>query len=149
MNERLPAILSLIHNPMTQRLFKNQKVFKLILFLLVWTQFLVAIPYRALAYQIAGAADQLSRPSDVPAGWRGLIGEYVLGRDTISVLEKDGMLYWAKNSGRPSRLVAEGADRFGSATSMPNGNKVWVFHRNPAGFATSLDCAPSVFKRVF
>lgn len=149
MNERLPAMLSLIHNPMTQRHFKNPSAFKLILGLLVWTQFFVAIPDRAHAYQIAGAADQLSRPSDVPAGWKGLIGEYVLGMDTISVFEKDGTLYWAKDSGRPSRLVAEGADRFGSATSMPNGNKVWVFHRNPAGFAISLDCAPSVFKRVF
>lgn len=106
-------------------------------------------PQRALACQMPGVQKQQDKPADVPAQWKGLIGEYVLGEDTISVFEQDGVLLFVRGSGRSYQLRAEGKDRYEVSPAWLNGKKVCTFHRNAAGFAESLEFAPAVFNRIF
>jgi len=89
------------------------------------------------------------KPSDVRPEWKDLIGDYTLGYDTISVFEKDGVLYLSKDSGRPYRLQPEGTNRFEILPAWVSGGKNCIVHRNTAGFAVSLELHPSVFQRIF
>jgi D-alanyl-D-alanine dipeptidase len=89
------------------------------------------------------------RPADVVPEWKGLIGEYSLGYDTISVFEKDGVLYLSKDSGQLYRLQTEGTDRFEVFPAWVSGGKTCIIHRNTAGFGVSLELHPSIFQRIF
>jgi D-alanyl-D-alanine dipeptidase len=112
-----------------------------------WLQ--VPCPQQATARQIAGVQKQHDKPADIPSAWKGLIGEYVLNKDTLSVSEQDGVLRCTRTSGWTAQLRAEGKDRYEASPAWPDGKKICMFRRNPAGFAESLEFPPTVFKRLF
>ena len=123
-------------------------VAKILLPLLFWMQLLLLCPERIEACRIPGVPEHEGKPSDVPPQWKGLIGEYVLEKDTILVFEQDGLLLCVRGSGQPAQLKAEGNDRYGITPAGPNGKKVCMFHRNPTGAAISLEISPSAFTRI-
>ena len=103
---------------------------------------------RAEARQLSIKGASQERPPDIPHAWKGLIGEYTLGSDTVCVLEEDGALQF-KDSRGLYRLRAEGDDRFTISPSWQSGDTVCVFRRNAAGLAVSLAARTSTFKRIF
>jgi D-alanyl-D-alanine dipeptidase len=117
--------------------------------ILVWMVLLVSFQGLAPANLVPGAASQAEKPSDIPRQWSGLIGEYLQGRDTVSVLEKDGELYISNAWGHASQMRAEGNDRFKISEARSNSETMCTFRRNASGFAFSLELGPSVFKRIF
>jgi len=99
--------------------------------------------------QVPGAGSQEEKPSEIPRQWAGLIGEYLRGRDTISVLEKDGAMYLSRNGGRESRMRAGKNDRFEISAAGASDETTCVFQRNAAWLAISLEMGSSAFKRIF
>ncbi len=117
--------------------------------ILIWMLLLLPVQGPVEANQVPGAVSQEVKPSDIPRQWAGLIGEYLQGRDTISVLEKHGKLYFSKTGGHDSEMRPKGDGRFELSAAALNGEKICIFHRNAAGFAHSLELGLSVFKRIF
>jgi D-alanyl-D-alanine dipeptidase len=120
-----------------------------IIVLLLWMHWLVPVRNCAEAHQILAAVSEEKKPADVPAKWKGLIGEYTLGTDTISLCEKDGVLYLSNEAGPLHRLLPAGDDRFEVLPAWSKADKFCVVQRNAAGFALSLEFRPMVFKRIF
>ena len=122
---------------------------RVLLLLMVGMYLLLPVQNRAEPCQSSGNISGEGRPSEVRPEWKGLIGEYTLGYDTISVFEKDGVLYLSKDSGRPYRLQPKDTDRFEISPEWVSGSKTCTVHRNAAGFAISLELHSSVFQRIF
>jgi D-alanyl-D-alanine dipeptidase len=116
---------------------------------LLWMLLLLPVHGSVEASQVPGAASEEGKPRDVPRQWAGLIGEYLQGRDTVSVLENDGELYLSRDGGRETRLKADGSDRFGIPATGAGGETTCVFQRNAAGYGLSLELGLSVFRRIF
>lgn len=117
--------------------------------ILLWMLLLVTVQWSAGANWSPAATLQEGKPSDIPRQWTGLIGEYLRGRDTISVLETEGELYLSRDWGDASRLKTEGNDRYSTLTAGSRDETICVFKRNRSGFASSLEMGSSVFKRIF
>lgn len=90
-----------------------------------------------------------AKPSDVPPLWKGLVGEYVLGIDTICILEHDGVLCLLARANRTYELGSGGNGSFIIEQSWPYDKKVCMFKRNPDGTAISLDVGERIYRRVF
>jgi D-alanyl-D-alanine dipeptidase len=134
---------------MTHRRGSNDSTVRAMLWLVLWMHLLLPAQNRAEACQASASLSGESKPSDVRPEWKGLIGEYTLGYDTVSVFEKDGVLVLSKDSGRPYRLQPEGTDRFELFPAWEDGGRTCIVHRNTAGFGVSLELHPSIFRRIF
>jgi D-alanyl-D-alanine dipeptidase len=110
---------------------------------------LAAFQCRAGTELFPVAPSQEETPSDIPSQWKGLIGEYLRGQDTIAVLEKEGALYLSKNWGDASRLTSEENDRYKIPAAGSRGETICAFRRNSSGFASSLEFGSSVYHRIF
>lgn len=137
------------YQPMRHRSVHNRASARLALLLLIWMQWVCPVQNQAAAFQASVSFSPERKPSDVPVQWKGLIGEYTRNNETMSVFEKDGVLYLLKDTGSPCRLRPDGTDRFEVLPAETNGNRACVVRRNAAGFAVSLEVHPSVFQRVF
>ena len=89
------------------------------------------------------------KPRDVPDHWKGLIGEYALEGDTVSVLERDGQLALMSGSGKVFLLreLERDACRIDNPTS-PFGASI-TFRRGEGGLAILLESARGQFRRLF
>lgn len=119
------------------------------LLILLWMALQVSFQGVAPANRVPGAASQAGKPSTIPPQWSGLIGEYLQGWDTVSVLEKDSELYLSNTWGHASLMKAEGNDRFKISDAGSGSATMCTFRRNASGFALSLELGSSVFKRIF
>lgn len=93
------------------------------------------------------AVQAQNKPVDAPPAWKGILGEYMLGDDTVCVLEQDGTLFIRDKSGRQS--VLRGQDE---RTFRINGssfrNAVCVFERGRIGLAGSVTLGGRVYKHI-
>ncbi|MBA4191158.1 MAG: serine hydrolase [Planctomycetaceae bacterium] len=87
-------------------------------------------------------------PPEVPAKWRGLIGEYGWDHNTLYIYERDGKLHalieWVEID--PLTEESENVFAFPADRGMYHGEKL-VFTRDKAGLATKVTAASVVFKR--
>jgi serine beta-lactamase-like protein LACTB len=89
-----------------------------------------------------------AKPADVPARWRGLIGEYGWDHNKLVILEKDGRLHalieWFFLY--PLEEESENVYLFPRDIGLYHGEKL-IFTRDPAGRATRVEAASVVFQR--
>ena len=96
----------------------------------------------------ARRADPAGPPSEPPAHFAGLIGEYGWDHNVLYILEKDGRLYALIEWFFLYPLAEETRDvyRFPADTGLYHGEKL-VFKRDAAGKATEVEAARVVFHR--
>ncbi len=91
---------------------------------------------------------EVSKPADIPAKWRGLIGEYGWDHNTLYILEKDGKLHalieWFFLY--PLTEESENVYAFPPDVGLYHGEKL-IFTRNDKGKATRVEAASVVFER--
>jgi CubicO group peptidase (beta-lactamase class C family)/D-alanyl-D-alanine dipeptidase len=88
-----------------------------------------------------------SKPSDIPAKWRGLIGEYGWDHDVLYVFEKDGRLNVLIEWIEFDALTQDSDDIFKfPSQGLYDGEKA-MFTRDAAGNATQVQVSGVVFKR--
>ncbi|MCX6144523.1 MAG: M15 family metallopeptidase [Ignavibacteriales bacterium] len=104
---------------------------------------------RVDASQILPQERTLEKPSDVPSQWKGLVGEYVLGSDTLCVLEREGTLCLLAKLNHLFQLSPNGSDAFAIGQGWPYEEKVCIFKRNQAGAGISIEAGNKSYKRVF
>ncbi|WP_439622769.1 serine hydrolase [Gemmata sp.] len=87
-------------------------------------------------------------PPEVPAKWRGLIGEYGWDHNTLYVYERDGKLHALIEWTEVDPLTEESDDVFAfpADRGMYHGEKL-VFTRDKTGRATKVTAASVVFER--
>ncbi len=87
-------------------------------------------------------------PPEVPAKWKGLIGEYGWDHNTLYIYEKDGQLHalieWTEID--PLTEESENVFAFPADRGMYHGEKL-VFTRDKNGRATKVTAASVVFER--
>ena len=88
------------------------------------------------------------KPADAPLAWKGLLGEYMLGGDTICVLERDGILLVRKQTGEISALRGEDGRTFRVGDSSSAGAEVCVFNSGRNGSAVSVTIGGRSFERI-
>ncbi len=93
-------------------------------------------------------AQAQQKPADVLPAWRGIIGEYISGGDTLSVLERKGLLYVGGRSGEQSVLREVADDTFTFSDVVPLRDSACVFKRNAKGFASSVVVGERAFGRI-
>lgn len=90
---------------------------------------------------------QSAKPSDIPAKWKGLIGEYGWDHDILYVSEKDGRLSVLIEWIEYDVLTQISGDVFSfPARGLYDGEKA-IFTRNAAGEASQVQVSGVVFKR--
>ncbi len=104
---------------------------------------------RVDACQVFPEGRTQARPSDVPAQWKGLVGEYTLGADTLCVLEREGDLCLKANSRHLFQLRANGNDAFTIGQGWPSAENVCRFRKNQAGAGISIEVGNITYRRVF
>jgi D-alanyl-D-alanine dipeptidase len=118
------------------------KVFSLCL--VVW--FGVSTNEREFAAQVTRPYSS-AKPAAAPLAWRSLIGEYVLGDQTLIVLESDGKLAALFNRKELAPLEQISKYNFKFASGSARANDVLVFARDRRGKVTEVKIGASVFKR--
>ncbi|HEV3385089.1 MAG TPA: serine hydrolase [Gemmata sp.] len=87
-------------------------------------------------------------PSETPAKWKGLIGEYGWDHNTLFIYEKDGQLHalieWTEID--PLMEESENVFAFPANRGMYHGEKL-IFTRDNNGRATKVEAAKVVFER--
>src|SRR5262249_28113777 len=86
-------------------------------------------------------------PSDPPAAWKGLIGEYRWGYSTLYILEKHGRLTALIQWFYEYPLTPVAADTFAFPNEGLYDGERLVFTRDAAGRASQVSDAGVVFKR--
>jgi len=90
---------------------------------------------------------EVKEPSDIPAHWKGLIGEYGWDHNILYILEKDGKLYclieWVFLY--PLKEINQNVYAFPDF-GLYHGEKL-IFSRNADGNATEVEAANVVFNR--
>jgi D-alanyl-D-alanine dipeptidase len=104
---------------------------------------------RVEASQVLWQERTQEKPSDVPAQWKGLVGEYVLGTDTVCVLEREGNLSLLAQSNHLYQLSPNGSDAFAIGQGWPYEEKVCIFKRNQVGAGISMETGNKTYRRVF
>jgi CubicO group peptidase (beta-lactamase class C family)/D-alanyl-D-alanine dipeptidase len=90
---------------------------------------------------------QLTVPEDVPAKWKGLIGEYGWDHNVLYIFEKHGKLHALIEWVEVDPLTEESENVYAfPPRNMYHGEKL-VFTRNSTGRATQVEAAKVVFKR--
>lgn len=87
------------------------------------------------------------KPAAAPSAWRPLIGEYVLGDQTLIILERDGKLAALFNRTELAPLEPISKDKFKFGSTPTPANDALVFARAARGRVTQLTIGESVFKR--
>ncbi|MBM4162220.1 MAG: M15 family metallopeptidase [Ignavibacteria bacterium] len=106
-------------------------------------------PIAAEVVQTQEFRGQNAKPPDVPDRWKGLIGEYALGRDTVSVLERDGLLAVLSTSGNVYLLREDQRDVYRiDDPNSPLGGSI-AFRRGERGQAILLESARGQLKSLF
>ena len=103
---------------------------------------------RALARQLSTEFAR-DKPADVRAEWKGLIGEYMAGEDTVGVMEDGGLLNLVGKSSRLYRLRPQAHDRFSIDPAWHHGGSTCVFKRNGAGLGAFLSIHDTEYSRIF
>lgn len=94
------------------------------------------------------AVQAQNKPAEVPLAWKGLLGEYMLGSDTVCILEQDGTLFIRQKSGRQSALRSESGRGFRiEGVSTPHAASC-VFERGGTGPASALTIGGRSYKRI-
>jgi serine beta-lactamase-like protein LACTB len=92
--------------------------------------------------------DPAGPPTDVPADFRGLIGEYGWDHNTLFIFERHGKLHalieWVYLY--PLEMESKDVYRFPADAGLYHGEKL-IFRRNAAGKATEVEAAHVAFKR--
>ncbi|HTY36088.1 MAG TPA: M15 family metallopeptidase [Bacteroidota bacterium] len=109
---------------------------------------LLAILWQTSLSQAPGDLSLNGRPADVPPQWKRLIGEYSLGTDTISVLERSGVLQFLIDSKQSYHLKPDGNDGFDIFPPMADGSRRCLFRRDTSGDGSSLELARTVYRRI-
>ena len=104
---------------------------------------------RAHASQIFPQERTQEKPSGVSAQWKGLVGEYVLGGDTLCVLERKGILCLLVQSNQLYQLSPNGGDAFAIGQGWPYEEKVCIFKKNQVGAGISIEAGNKIYKREF
>lgn len=89
------------------------------------------------------------KPSDIPAQWKRLVGEYTLDADTLCILEREGTLYLLANSNHLYQLRPTGNDAFAIGQDWPYSEKPWSFKRNQDGAGILIEAGTKTYRRVF
>ncbi len=89
------------------------------------------------------------RPADVRKDWKGLIGDYTSGADTVSIMEDGGKLNLLGRSSRLHRLDPVARDRFSIIPPWSQSASTCVIKRNAAGFGASVTIQATEFSRIF
>jgi D-alanyl-D-alanine dipeptidase len=89
------------------------------------------------------SASMAAPPPPVEAAWRGFVGEYLDGADTISILEEDGVLAILPWGGARVALEANADGTFDTP-----GNAKVVFASSPAGGVESVSLGDRTFTRL-
>ncbi len=91
---------------------------------------------------------QMGLPPEVPAKWKGLIGEYGWDHNTLFIYERDGRLHalieWIEID--PLTEESENVFAFPANRGMYHGEKL-IFTRDKNGRATKVEAAKVVFER--
>lgn len=134
---------------MIKSVFERRKVARLAVVLTLLTiQPWLLTGDRAVARQISVEFIR-EKPADVRAEWKGLIGDYRLGEDTVSVVEEGGALTLMEKSLAKRRLRPQADDRFSIDPAWPHGESTCAFKRNGAGLGMSLSIHAREFSRIF
>jgi D-alanyl-D-alanine dipeptidase len=88
------------------------------------------------------------KPADVPSPWKGLLGEYMLGDDTVCVLERAGTLVIEGKSGKHSVLREVDDRTFQVAGVLSDQAEVCKFNRLENGSASSVMIGSRLYKRI-
>jgi D-alanyl-D-alanine dipeptidase len=104
---------------------------------------------RVVACQVLPEQRIQAKPSAIPGQWRGLVGEYILGADTLCVLEREGNLCLLTESNHLYQLYPKGSDAFAIGQGWPYDEKVCMFRRNRNGAGISVEAGNKTYKRVF
>ena len=102
----------------------------------------------AAAQSVQSASSQLTKPMDIPARWRGLIGEYALMGDTVCVLERDGHLGVLMRSGDLSILKEGSSGVFRVQNPKSPIDSVIAFRRDARGQASFIDGRRGQFRKL-
>ena len=98
---------------------------------------------------LCAAVHAQEKPADVPPLWKGLLGEYVLGDDTVCVLERDGILTIRGQSGELASLRGEDGRTFRVGKNSAGNEEVCVFDRGRNGTAVTVAIGGRSYKRMF
>jgi D-alanyl-D-alanine dipeptidase len=90
-----------------------------------------------------------AKPLDIPAQWKGLVGEYTLGDDTLCVLERERNLFLLTKLNHRYRLNLIGNDAFLLESDWPYDEKVCIFKRNKDGAGISIEAGGRTHQRLF
>lgn len=118
------------------------KVFSLCL--VVWV--CVNTSERRFAAQVT-KPDPSAKPAAAPLAWRPLIGEYVLGDQTLIILESDGKLSALFNRTELAQLQEISKNNFKFSPTSARANDALVFARDARGRVTQVEIGKFVFKR--
>ena len=88
-----------------------------------------------------------NKPADAPSAWKGILGEYLLGDDTVCVLEQDGTLFIRGKSGRQSALRGQDESTFRLEGDSSN-DAVCVFERGQSASASAVTIGGRSYKRI-
>ena len=104
---------------------------------------------RVEARQVLPEERNQTKPSDIPAQWRGLVGEYTLGADTLCVLEREGILCLLAKSHHLHQLDPNGNDAFTIGQGWPYDEKICIFKKNQDGAGISIEAGNKTYRRLF
>jgi D-alanyl-D-alanine dipeptidase len=90
-----------------------------------------------------------AKPTEAPAQWKGLIGEYSLGEDTIGVLEQNGTLFLRLKSNHLYSVSPRGNDTFVAGGNWPLEQKDCMFTRNKQGAGSTFEAGGKIYRRLF
>jgi len=94
------------------------------------------------------AVQAQDKPADVAIAWKGLLGEYALGEDTMCVLERGGMFYILDKFGNQSALREDDGDKFKVERASFPLALTCVFQRGQNGTASSAVFGDRAYKRI-
>lgn len=84
------------------------------------------------------------KPADAPSKWKGLIGEYVAGDDTLCILEDEGTLSIGALQGKQRNLRNETGDTF----RIGDSDMRLTFSRSSNGIASLMSLGGKSYRRI-
>jgi D-alanyl-D-alanine dipeptidase len=112
-------------------------------------QFVPPTRAAAASSQVLPQERNQSKPADIPAKWRELVGEYSLDADTLLVVEREGTLCLLTKLNHLYQLNPTGSESFAIGQGWPDDEKVCIFKQNTDGAGISFGIGTRIYKRVF
>jgi D-alanyl-D-alanine dipeptidase len=123
---------------------------RITIFLAVSCLQLASIPWiRVEGFQALPEAQNQSKPLDISAQWKGLVGEYTVTGDTLCVLERGGILCLLTTSSHLYELNPNGNDIFAIGQDWPHDEKVCIFKKDRDGVGISIEAGKKTYRRIF